>query len=93
MFSGYRASDGVTLSVIRNAKESDDADKIYNGELGGAVKVVTQGDKLDRSGKVVRKRAQILNPGSRSNELVDAVLWTDGRRFGRDLCVITPRHP
>jgi len=79
-FTGYQASDGVSLIVTYNTfGDAKEASAFFEKEIAMADKVTKQGDKLDRAGKIIGKRAEILH--SKHNEQVTAVLWTDGREF------------
>lgn len=81
-FSFYKASDGVTLEILyNNFADADLATQVFDKQLAAAAKIVSRGLKLNRVGKVVGERAQVVIPGNKPNETISAVLWTDGPQF------------
>jgi hypothetical protein len=79
-FTTYKASNGVGLTSIYNTfDEASHAAAFFEKELGLAAKVITRGEKINKDGKVIGERAEILLP--KPNEKLTAVMWTDGRNF------------
>ncbi|HUA00637.1 MAG TPA: hypothetical protein VMB02_09920 [Candidatus Aquilonibacter sp.] len=80
--STYKASDGVTLVVLyNNFEDPQHAIDVFNQEIAKASKIMVRDKKIDRSGKAVGERARVLMPGSKPNEILYSVLWTDGKAF------------
>jgi hypothetical protein len=78
----FGASDGMLLHMtFGQFSDPEHATAKFEKVLGKAVKIVERGKKLDQSGKVVGERAQVVIAGSKPNETMSAVLWTDGRMF------------
>ena len=65
--------------IYNNFGATDRASAFFENELARAAKLIKRGEKVDREGKIVGERAEILLP--KPNEQVTAVLWTDGRKF------------
>jgi len=78
----FGASDGVLLHMTYGQfPDPEHATAKFEKVLGTSIKIVKRGEKLDQSGKTVGERAQVLISGSKPNETIPAVLWTDGRMF------------
>ncbi|HXN99879.1 MAG TPA: hypothetical protein VN881_12460 [Candidatus Acidoferrales bacterium] len=76
----YKASDGASLAVVyNNFEDTSQASAFFDKELVRASKALSKGDKLDRDGKIIGKRAEIRLAAP--NDKLTAVMWTDGRKF------------
>ena len=78
-YHGYKASDGQRLrSKYGELRTEDEANRYFDWSLAKAARVITEGDKFDRKGKPVGRRAEVsLNPDRSSY----AVMWTHGAMF------------
>jgi len=77
-YTDYWASDGESLRVLYN----DEGAAAFSKEVGGAVRIVKRGPKLDSKGKIVGERALVeLPPANRGWPTRFAVMWTDGPKF------------
>jgi hypothetical protein len=80
--SSICASDGVQLGILYNTfDDAQHATDVFDQEIATAVKILERGKKLDKSGKVVGERAQVLIQFDEPTKTMSAVMWTDGRMF------------
>jgi hypothetical protein len=88
----YISSDGVGVTVIHNEFPSELAAQEYlEKALAKALKVAERGEKRDKAGKVVGKRAKAVLPTGKPDEPVPAILFTYGRDF-YEIQSYSPRH-
>jgi hypothetical protein len=81
-FTDIQASDGVSLKVMyKSFGDAHQASEFFEKEIGRAVRTDKRGKKINRTGKVVGERAQVLFASIVTGEDYPAVLWTDGRQF------------
>ena len=80
--TNYLASDGVGLTVIHNQFPSPaTAQEYFEKVLAKALKVSERGDKKDKTGKVVGKRARAIVPTGKPDKPFPAILLTYGSDF------------
>jgi hypothetical protein len=79
-FTDLESSDGEKISVRSGYfNTADEARKYFDWNLERAAHVVTQGDKTDRDGKTVGRRAELLLKSGQKTWA--AVMWTYGDMF------------
>ena len=82
-FKEYEAPDGEKV-VIQNGRfrNADEARRYFDWILGEwAAQAVVQGDKIDRDGKTVGRRAEYLAKPGKSKARMWIVMWTDEESF------------
>lgn len=78
-YDRYKASDGQRLdSKYGEFRTEDEATRYFDWSLAKAAQVITKGDKLDRKGNHVGRRAEVSLKPDRSSY---AVMWTHGATF------------
>lgn len=81
-YTTFSAPDGNKVRVLYLMhRSSKDALEAFNQELKRAAKIVNLGDKKDRKGAVLGKRAEILVPTNKLRSSVPAVIWTSQDAF------------
>jgi hypothetical protein len=80
-FTSYKTSDGPGVTAMDyEFGSADEAHAYFVKKLSKATKVVNRRDNLNRAGKVVGERAEILMTFDNKG-IGRAVLWTDGEEF------------
>jgi hypothetical protein len=80
--TNYLASDGVGVTVIHNRFPSTaTAQEYFEKVLAKALKVSERGDKKDKAGNVVGKRARAILPTGKPDKPFPAILLTYGPDF------------
>jgi hypothetical protein len=78
----YRASNGAVVTLIhRDFDSAPAATNYYMKKITGALKVIEEGTKTNKSGAPIGRRAQILTDLGTKGQSVPAVLWTDANHF------------
>jgi hypothetical protein len=90
--TNYLASDGVGLTVIHNQFPSAaTAQEYFEKVLAKALKVSERGDKKDKAGKIVGKRATAIIPTGKPIKPFRAILLTYGPDF-YEIESVSSRH-